>query len=365
MTNKIIFFVLLLVAFNSCTSNQKKVHQYVKLNGEHVFIDSTFYGSTPQLLCGNLLFSKSNNNSEHCLVCSLSKDSLSNPHGVFRKGNGADEFHNIALSQGENASLYIVDYPNSGNQLLYLTLIRKTEDIASIKDSQSWERFSLLNLSPFRSVFDTFVSLSDSTILVPGAPYNNIGHILSVINFKKQTIVPLNYWPNDGISCDSLAKHSVYTDNCRLYTNGERHFLYLCGEERFAFIFTFDGSSLNVVKELYSEKPQYTGAGQGNYAIENRTGKRLKIEVNESHIYAFLIEKDRDGTLAKDYRTSIYGNIVEIYDWEGNLEKTLELDHFGKNIKVTKEDEILYLFTDKKNSGDQEIWGYDLSLIGI
>ena len=168
------------------------------------------------------------------------------------------------------------------------------------------------------------------------------------------SVLPLNYWPSDGIKCDSLAKHSIYTDNCRIYGNNDNLFLYVCGEERFAFIFSIEGNNIKVKKELYSTYPDYKGMN-GNYMINERSGKSLVTAANKKNIYAFLVE---DKLI--DKRVFRSGNVIEVYNWDGVLEKTIMLDKTGDFIKVSENNDKLYLFSNNLKTGELELWMYDI-----
>lgn len=353
MNSKIYLLLLSIMAF-SCTSTQKSNNNVIKLNGQLVESDSAYYGSSPILLCDNFLFSHSDDVASKCIISVLEDGRLINSQPIFDAGNGEHEFHRIALAKGSGTELYVLDYPNSCNKLLSLTKISYTETISSMKDSKVWKKLSLAAIPSIRCVFDTFISLSDSTILIPGSTHNEIGHILSVIDYKNLTVTPLNYWPSDGIKCDSLAKHSIYTDNCRIYGNNDNLFLYVCGEERFAFIFSIEGNNIKVKKELYSTYPDYKGLN-GNYMINERSGKSLVTAANKKNIYAFLVE---DKLI--DKRVSRSGNVIEVYNWDGVLEKTIMLDKTGDFIKVSENNDKLYLFSNNLKSGELELWMYDI-----
>lgn len=354
MKNTFYFLLLSVIAF-SCTSNYKGVNDVVELQGKRVEIDTAYYGSLPILLHNNILVSQSNATTSKCIISLLKDNNINSSQFIFDVGNGNNEFQNIAIAKGLGTGLYVLNYPSSGNKLLSVTLIPNTESISSIKDQNTWKRYSLTALPSVRCVFNTFVSLSDSTILVPGSTYSEIGHLLSVVDYKNKTITPLNYWPDDGVKCDSLAKHSIYTDNCRIYGNNDNLFLYTCGEERFAFIFAIEGNDIKIKKELYSTFPDYKGMN-GNYMINVRSGKSLVTEVNSKNIYAFLVEEK-----LKDNFVSRSGNTIEVYDWNGDLKKTIKLDKHGDFIKVSEDNDTLYLFYSNTKSGEMEIWMYDIS----
>lgn len=352
MKKEIIYLITLVLLCISCENKTSK--KEIKLYGKRVEINSKYWGTSAILLYEKFLISKSSSLNTKCVISFLNDGRLENSQELFRVGNGTDEFHNIAISEGPTSSLNILNYPNFSNKILSLTQIQNTSNIESIKDSKTWKKYSLLNLPSFRCVFDSFVSLSDSTILVPGSSYNNIGHILSIIDFKNQTLTPLDYWPSDNVKGDSLAKHSVYTDNCRIYGNNNKY-LYKCGEERFAFIFSIEDNKIKVNKELYSVLPDYKCRKDGNYDINKRSGKLLCIDTNSENIYALLLELKQEG-----HSYSCSGKVVEVFDWDGNLVKTFLLDKQGSQIKINKENNTLYLFSTNPESTEEEIWMYNL-----
>lgn len=351
---KISLIYVICVWGSLCVSCQKEGIEY-NLKGIRVKNDSVYGGFSPMMLHDNLLISKVFSRQVLCVVNELNDGYLRGKKELFNIGNGRNEFHKVAVADGSDSSLYVLDYPNTGNKLLSLTKIESAIGIDSLDITNKWEQVSLMDIQPFRCVFDTFVWLSDSTFLVPGAPYNEIGHIMSIVNYKSQTVTPLNYWPKDNVSGDSLAKHSVYTDNCRIYSNNNERFLYVCGEERFAFIFSINNGTIEIEKELYSTLPDYKCAGDGNYVINARSRKSLLADVNDNKIYAFLVNWESQGNYI-----SRFGNIVEVYDWNGTLERILKLDKQGDCIKVSKNNDILYLFTSNPSTDEKEIWMYDL-----
>ena len=356
MQNKVYSVLLMVFAVCSCTNSQNGGNHGIELQGTQVKIDSAYYGSFPLLIYDSLLISSSNSTTYGCIVSSLTNGYLTGSQNAFSIGNGNDEFHNIAFAKGKDSSLYIIDYPFYCNKLLSITQITNSNNIDSIKDSKLWKKHSLINLPSFRCVCKTFVSISDSTFLVPGAPYDAIGHIMSVVDFKNHTLTPLEYWPSDGVQGDSLAKHSIYTNNCQIFSNQKDRFLYMCGEERFAFIFTLEGKSIKILKELYSVLPDYKCKGDGNYKINSRSGNGLAIDVTPKNIYVFLYKETLENNAF--HRT---GNTVEVYDWNGTLEKTLVLDRSGDFMKVSDDNNTLYLFTNDQESGEEKIWMYRLN----
>ncbi len=365
MLNKLYPLLLLSTMFCSCTGNKGQSVPETNLKGKPVVVDSAYYGSKALLLCGNLLFTLSQTQTETCCIGMLSKDSLAYYQGGFLRGHGHNEFQEVALAKGMDSCVYIAAFPSTNSQILSITKTEKAESINTVKDPGAWTKYDLASLPFFSCRFDVFNILSDSTMLVSGAPYEDIEHIMTIVNFRNPKLTPLDYWPEDTSPCEGLAKHSVYTDNCRILKGADDRFLYVCGEGNFAFIFSIEGTTVKVIKELYSLRPEYDYMGDDkigrmNYTIRNRPARDFRVDANDSHIYVFLKEKDKDGNRAQKRRTSVCGNILEVYDWNGNLEKKIEVDHLGHNIKVTEDDRFLYLFSENPDTFKPEIWAYDL-----
>lgn len=356
MKNLLVFFCIVIT---SCTSMLEKYNVIVELNGKKIETDSSYIGAYPQLLCDNLLFSKYRKN--HYAACTnmLSENKILESKPILNIGNGPFEFHEISLTKKGN-SIFVLDGEITGNKLNSLTEIPLSNNKDSITSPSSWKIFTLKDISSLRYASNSYVVLSDSTLLLPGAPFTEIGHLFSIIDYKKQKIKTLDFWPSDDVDCDSLVKHSVYTDNCKIFSNEKGHYLYVCGEERFAFIFTIDNRKINILKELYNVYPNYKDVGNGNYNLEKRSPKRLKADVNNEHIFTFLIEQDIEGNSVDDSRLARFGNTIEVYNWEGEHIKTIKLDHFGKNIKIFNDNKCLLLFSENPNTGDPEIWKYDI-----
>lgn len=336
-----------------CVACQDKVNEVVELKGEPILQDSVYTGLWPVMFHNDIMFSRTSSREYGFVANNLNNNQLGKPKELFRIGNGHYEFHNLAIAKGKNSSIELIDRAGFGNKLLSLTLIENAKSIESMKDSKTWKKYSLDNIPAYRCVFESFVPVSDSEVLIPGSTYEDLTHIMSIVDFKNQTVTPLDYWPDDGIKGDDLAKHSVYTDNCRIMRNNENRYLYMCGEERFAFIFSIENKKMKNIKELYSVIPKYKCEG-GNYSLK-RSGKSMYVEANNENIYTLLLDNKVVGNALISG-----GNTVEVFDWDGNLTKTLHLDKKGIFVKVNKDNNKLYLFSINSETGEQNITLYHL-----
>lgn len=280
---------------------------------------------------------------------------------LFLLGNGHNEFQFLSFAKGQNNSLLLLDRPWIGNKLLSLTCVSNTECITSMKDKSKWDKYDLSNLPPFNFSTSGFVSLTDSTILVPGAPYDTINHIFSIINYKNQHVYTLDYWPDDDSKCADMPKHSVYTNNSTLIGNDKGRYLYQCFNQKFAFIFTIDGRKIDIIKQLYSEYPQYTQDESKLNPQYFSTTEYMSSHANSQNIYLLFKDSDSKGQkIEKWVNPYFFGNTIEVYDWEGNKEKIIHLDKFGDWFYVSEDNKTLYLESEDAD-GKRLFWTYNLT----
>lgn len=348
----------------SCASSNEDQIEPENLVGKKMISVSANNDKYPCFVMNNdLLISSSV--VDHSFYCStLKENKWDKAEILFERGNGHKEFHNIGLCDGPNNSLWVLDCPMSANALYSLTSIPDTRSMSAIRNKDSWDRYDLKGISNFLCFAENPVMVSDSTFLVLGAPCNDLGHLFSLVNFKTQKVTPLNFWPNDGIKCDIIPKASLYLCNSKIYGDGKGHYLYHCSRGRYAFLFSIDGNNVNVIKTIYSDYPIYgMDNSKLNWVINASSykPKELRSTATKEKIYVLLIDCDKNGKKYEKLPTNRFmlGNVVEIYDWEGNKERVLHLDKCGTLISVSRDNKKLYLH-DGTSTMDEPIWVYDL-----
>lgn len=319
----------------------------------------------PRFLAGNTFIEDKiwGNKSFH--LAHFGKDGWGAPEKEFyRKENNG--FTYLRFIKGKDNSILFTE-GGCPTGLHTLTVIPNASCADSIANTARHKVFDMSDLKDFMFWGEHYHQLSDSTIIVAGAPGMNTNHIISIIDYKNLTCKPLNYWPNDDIMTNAVEKQYVYTYLSGVYGNGKGNYLFVCDRERYAFIFSIDGDNVNVIKDLYTTNPNYE-AGDGHYPIRHRVRTEgLYCETTNDNIYFLLTDKDKFGKKIKieDYtRQYLYGNTIEIYDWDGKQrKKVIKLDHIGQRIIISDDGKTLYLFTDDFWEGDPnpQIWAYDIS----
>ena len=300
----------------------------------------------------------------------LTDTGLTKEEHFAKKGDAENEFSPYAkYAKGPSNSILALNYESGfGLFIKEMVVIPNAKSVADIKNFSAWKRYDLSLLRTFHDFSNVFVSASDSTILIAGTPKEDYRHLFSVIDYKNQKVYPLEYWPEDGVNVPDIVKTSIYTAYSGLYTNGKGRFLFNGGRERYSFIFTIDKEKVNVVKELYKVYSDYKADGN-NYITLSRNSEELRVAANEENIFLLLVDSHPDGRCfgklpIEDFSFHIYGNAVELYDWDGNKKKILYLDHYGQRIFLSADGKKLYLFSDDcflRYPKEPHVWVYDIS----
>ena len=362
-TKNLIAILIGMASFFSC-SDKNGAEFEVFLEGQLVKTDVN-KGKWPKYMFGDNIYAIDNDWN----ICAgkLTKTEWQQAEKVFVHGHGQNEFGDMCLTQGKDGALYILDHPFEDRMgsltLMSLTKIQKTDDIAAMKDPKNWEKYDLTPMPTFFMGGSRFEILTDSTILVVGTPDSDQHHVFSIVNYKKQTFTALDYWPNDStpeILIDD--KLIVYTDCSGLIGNGKGRFLYWIEHAgKFAFIFTVDGTKTNILSHLYSDTIQIS--------------RTIKTSIERIHCCAdndriYVLQKNMNSKGEKMEQLDMkdpfpYGNVVEVYDWDGVKQQIIHLDHLGQEIMLSKDGKTLFLDSGYRSDGsDPYIYSYDLDSRG-
>ena len=322
----------------------------------------------PRFLVGNTFFEDKLWGEKNFYLCHFGKDGWETPKSVFCNQSN---YRALKFSKMKDNAVLFTDGHGVGHRSA--TIIPDASSIENILDTTQWKRYDLSKLTDkFISIGQNLYSLSDSTFLLPGAPqvakYEiEEDYLMSIINFKNQTCIPLKYNIDDGIEASKFEKHWVYTDNAKVFGNGKGHFLYMYYRENLVFIFTIENERINIIKYLHSTFPEYY-PNNGNTPIKKKVlTEEVYCETTNDNIYILTLDRDKFGKKIKreDYDNNFFfGDIVKIYDWDGKQQKNvLKLDHIGRRILISDDHKTLYLFTDDFWGGEPnpKIWAYDIS----
>lgn len=77
----------------------------------------------------------------------------------------------------------------------------------------------------------------------------------------------------------------------------------------------------------------------------NPTAEGLKLCASTKYIYILLTDSDINGKKANSFNDSGFGNTIEVYDWDGNLQNKYELDSFIGGITLNSKGKELIAST--------------------
>ncbi len=339
--------VLLNLLLFSCTDKRPVINE-LYIEGQEIKVDSANNHIGPKVLYGDILYAW---NMDY-YGGKLTKEEWQKSERLLVSGNGHNEFGYMILSRNQDGTLFVLNRSWVGSKYLSLVKIPHADSITAIKDETKWERYSLKQTPILGPNGKNFVVLSDSSILVTGAPYYNISHVFSIIDFKNQKVTPLDYWPDNDSEPDSIKENRRYTDNSILLDNGKGRFLYQNGWWRFSFIFTIDGTKTNIISWLYSD----------TFSKENAS-RVLACCANDNRIYMLLRDSNSKGDkLDKFEDPFIFGNTIEVFDWDGVKQQIIHLDKYGQNLMLSEDSKILYLVSDySEDKPEPFIFAYELS----
>ena len=360
---------LFLMSLSSLADSKDKNVRGVKLMGKELKYNVSDVEIYANFQVGNKIIASDFDN-YYCTE--LTDTELTKQEFLAKKGEGNNDFSSFTrFAKGQdNSILALSETGGVGVELKEMIVFPNSKNHADMANPLLWKRYDLSQLKGFHSNSHCFVSLPDSKILIAGTPKDDARHILSVIDYKKQVVIPLNYWPEDGIDVPDIVKSTVYTSYSDLYGNGKGRFIYRADKNRYSFIFSIDkDNNINVVKDLYKEYSNYTVEYGTNPRTLSRNTEELRIATNKDNIYVLLVDSDPEGHIygklpLEEYSLFIYGNSVELYDWDGNKKKILYLDHYGQRIMSSEDGKRLYLFSDdnrSRNPKEPHIWVYDIS----
>ena len=350
----IITIMLAIVATTSC-ANQNDIPAEIYLEGKPVKIDAN-KGIWPKWTLGDRIYALD----QGWNICAgtLTKSEWLKAEKVLVQGQGQNEFGIMELSQGDDGALYVINHPSDGMsaQASMAALVRIQP--STIKDTTKWQKYDLSKLSDFWQM-GGFAVLSDSTILTTGAPSDDLHHVIAVVNYKRQTVTPLDYWPNDSTP-ENLTeeKWSVYTNGSGLATNGKGRFLYWNDSGKLSFIFTIDGAKANIQNYLHDEFLPLPSFGR-------KSMDRINCCANRDRIYLLYNDLTRKGEkmVSLDIKDAFpWGNTVEVYNWDGTKLQTVHLDQLGKEIMLSEDGKTLYLYSGYIDDVTEPyIYSYDLT----
>ena len=325
----------------------------------------------PMFLIGNIAFESTIWGKHYYHACNLDNNEWGSPEFTFQ----CDEFNpnkiGMALFAKTSDNSLIISNLHFNIKKHNIIVIPNADKIENIADTTKWKKYDISKFEDMMAYSSSnFYPLSDSTYLIVAAQKENIGSMFAIIDFKNEKRHLLDFLPDDGIKIDSVVKQHVYSLNSKVFGNGNGRYLYKARSERYSFIFTINGNKVNVKNYIYNAHPYYEQIDTYKNYIKYRVHhEEFDISATSDNIFVLLTDRNKFGKKITSAENSFYyGDIVEMYDWNGKQQKRiLKLDHIGQRIVISDDGKTLYLFTDDYNEGEPnpQTWAYDISNLDV
>lgn len=324
-----------------------------EITGTRIEISPDYTGSYLIGVYDNILLSSSYDPDYLCEAGEFVGDSLKPKGMLIKKGVGPDEATRVALCMLSRDSLLVVS-EGGGSKFSFSTM--KIDSVRYV------DRYPTQSKTNYMWSFDSFVMENDTTLLGLITIPESADNIIARYDYKNSILSKVDYWPDGAIDAPSVPTFMMYSSNSQLLSNGRGRYLYSVGLHPYAFIFSLDDEKLTDKVALYEKEIEYGVTPDGlNYTTSSLPKEMLKVTSDSSCIYILEKRYNVNGESPKTMEPGNYGNIVKVFDWDGNLLRTLKLDHFGGNILKDPKSEYFYLFTKDSDTGDTAIWRYDSS----
>ena len=370
--NLISLFVCTLVSVSAWAGTDGKNVHAVKLTGQEIKIDKENRRKHMLFLLNDNIISEQSYGEQGVFAHKFSQTEWNKADEELAIGKNDGTLWPVYVCGSDN-SLLRLDTEFGTRHLQKLTVAPNTKSIEALNDSLSWREYDLSRFHELNYGSTNFVLTPDSMLLVGGSPESDMKHIMTIVDFRNNKLTPLDYWPDDGNNeAPDFAKNDIYVTNSNIFGNGKGHYLYKGYSRRNAFIFTIDNDKVKIVKSLYAKYPKYkaTTPPLEMLKVIEYGMWCMECTANNQYIAFILTDSDINGTRyketysleeGKDLSSYLFGNVVELYDWDGNKQKVIYLDHFGSRIIMSDDGKKLLLFADDYVKNIHKIWSYDLS----
>lgn len=208
---------------------------------------------------------------------------------------------------------------------------------------------------------DRFIPVDSGRVILFASEYDNPNTIISEIDYDNKKLNSLQLWPEDDFKGNPRIKRAVYNYSAYLATNGDGMYVYAAYTQPYMFLFKIENGKAQIVKTIYTDKPGYRVADDGrNFELQSKLPHELRTFSNSRHIYALHRDRDYDDKPAKTANDARCGHRVDVFNWQGELERTLWLDKPGVHIVAHNNDSCLYVQGVADHQGQMTLRRYDL-----
>ncbi len=340
----------------SCNSNKRDVEvESIALTGTKLSLDEDFPTTYGNGLIGDYFLSQPYMTNNIIYVGKITPDSIVSMGSYLHKGNGPGEYQEVSVITKNDSTLLVLNskdsFPVSMTTINPDSLIAGKPTVQIVLDNQ--------NTDPFRGAPFSTTLVGDDKLLINSGWYDK-GNILTLFDLTTNKSTLIDWLPDDGFTGPALPKAFVYMDNSRLLSSGNR-ICYVSGNGKIVMIFQLENDKLVPLKTIYNELPDYWVAEDGINYYQRLTTDALKPASTDNHIFLLNKKYTMEGKLAEgDREPRVFGNIVEVFNWDGEPVCNLTLDQHIISILVSSDGKSLYGTSQNKETGEYEIFRFPL-----
>ena len=332
-----------------CTSTENQEEISGVLTGEEITIDDDFDGGIIRKVISDTIYAETYGPRYFHQMAVVSFDTLTSIGRFSRKGQGPGEFiQQVSLGVRNNIP-YVIGKRNGTVQAA------KINTVDPDGNPTMYPPMSMQDVSAYSYAF---IVDDDSTFLFLVAPWEDPENLFGRYNYNTGAFTPLVYWPDDGFTGPSHSKYRFYADNSKLKTNHAGKYFYSLANGRKAFIFSIRNDSVIIEHTIYDYPVSYSADDDGlNYSYDY-SGHEFSVDSNDSIIVFLHRALTAEGREPGPSEFGQYGNRISVWDWDGKLIGSYELDHLVYGIYVNSSDNSFYARMSDKQTGDDLMWRY-------
>ena len=287
----------------------------------------------------------------------ITPEGMNGDEGIYKNGHGPYEAKGAALSSDKDGNLYILKTDYGRVCALY-----KIPDDSLLHSPEQWIRFPLQNLPLTRHGDITFVVVDDDNIMIIGDTFKNPSSIVSLIDYKRQELKPVGLWPDDGFSGNPYLKLKVYASNASLFSNNNGKYVFTTRDSEYSVIFTLKDDKAQILKYIYNTPIEYREDAPDKVKFLPPKTFAIRASADQTGIYILHLDKDLKHQVpsSPSYDVAL-GDRVDVFDWEGNLSRSIKLDNIGYDIHIANNGTTLYMLFLDPDTGQMKVAIYDIA----
>ncbi|MFJ1491762.1 BF3164 family lipoprotein [Capnocytophaga canis] len=351
MTKRILSAFLLMLGLFSCqdVDNQRKQIKTEKLTGTKIKADDFVGKWILGVVQDSIALVTSPGGESLVEMYILKNEETIFSQKILNRGGGPKEL--LAPFYATSPTfLSFCDFTQNGKMLH----IRKDAINDFNIDKLENSKLPIIGMYP-TTYLNGYLWLDDERVMYIGGETGE-ANILTVVDVAKQQSIPTGMWFEDDYKGDNIIKQGAYGINASIYQHPSKSiYVYACRFGQYVETFTLNSEyQVENRKIILDKKPIYEAYPDGlNSKIKdsdrhNPQGVK-NVFPTEKYLYVMLENPfyNENGNLTsyKGY-SSFHNDMIQVFDWEGNHIKNIELELPSQLLAWDAKNKKLYAVTE-------------------